>query len=94
VGGVDVCRLLETSLSGGRRVSRQLVWAEDPILGSYATLDDVVQGVRGLGERSDELLGALVRRARFDERAASVAVVALLPLVLALGSVNGRHPIG
>jgi hypothetical protein len=80
---VDVCRLLESSVSRARRSSIPSVWAQEPAFGSCATLDDVVHGVRGLDERSDELLGALVRRARFDELAASVAVVALLPLALA-----------
>ena len=58
-------------------------WAQDPVLGSYLTLDELVGGVRRLDRRSDELLGALVRRARDDGQAASTAIVALLPLAMA-----------
>jgi hypothetical protein len=89
---MDVCRSLETFLGCGRGSSLPPGWRLDAVLSRYLTVDHVVASVRILDHRSDELLGALVRRARSDERAGAVAVVALLPLVLARCS-KGREEV-
>jgi hypothetical protein len=60
-----------------------LAWDDDPVFGLCPTLEDVIAGVRRLDGRSDELLRALVRRARCDPVAASTAIVALSPLAMA-----------
>jgi hypothetical protein len=80
---VDVCNRLEGTL--GRQHGRRIPsgWVEDATLGLYPGVDDVVHDVRRLDGQSDEVLRALVTRAQGDEQAASVVVVALLPLALA-----------
>jgi hypothetical protein len=80
---VDVCRTLETSVSQVRPSPVPAAWRDDGVSGTCSTVEDVIVGVRRLDRRSDELLSALVRRARSDPLAASTAMVALLPLAMA-----------
>jgi hypothetical protein len=70
-------------LSRARLSASPLAWDDDPVFRSYPTLEDVIAGVRRLDARSDELLRALVRRARCDPVAASTAIVSLSPLAMA-----------
>jgi hypothetical protein len=75
--------MLEASLGNARTSAVPKAWADGPDFSSCSTLDDVIVGVRRLDHRSDELLSALVRRARCDPQAASTAMIALLPLAMA-----------
>jgi DNA-directed RNA polymerase specialized sigma24 family protein len=71
------------ALAAGPLHSRLRCWAlEEPALAGFATTQQLLRhlrGLRGRGDAEDEILVALVRRARVDPQAARVVLQALLP---------------
>lgn len=80
---MDVCTCLESELFRAFRHVIPPRWRLDPSLAGFESLLDVVEAIKNLDGRSDEIVTALITRGRDDPVVVTVIVVALLPLLLA-----------